>query len=157
MRLFHRAAPLPHVNQMPSSLSACDPTSPVIYLSTTSRKRTRGLALFMQLERCKRWCKKLLHHRVAGVYADTSSTHHPGLQRLLGRLAVCHNQVVVVSRLDRIPSHTDVGRIYRLGARVVATSGEQLPDRYQIPEFVHDSKTFQSTSSTRKSKQGGQR
>ncbi|HMR86003.1 MAG TPA: hypothetical protein PKC31_00885 [Candidatus Nanoperiomorbaceae bacterium] len=103
----------------------CDPDAAIAYLCTDPGDVvTRpGLALHMQHQACRAYVRHRLHRRLAAVFSDTPWSQGQGMKALLAHLAVCHNQQVVVHRIDRLPPDSPAGqRIAALGARVLSVT-----------------------------------
>ena len=86
-----------------------------------------GLALQMQHQACRRFTRQQLRKRLEASFMDNAHSKHDGLRRLLAHVAICHNQRVVVQRLDRLPlGSPEAEQVIRSGARVLSAS-EQNP------------------------------
>jgi hypothetical protein len=115
----------------PESCGDCDPGAAVVYLRTDAKDRVKhqALALHMQDQACRNYVKRHLHRRVEATFADRLGSRLHGLRLMLSHLAICHNQRVVVHRLDRLANQATrdgTVAIHQTGARVLSVS-EQAP------------------------------
>lgn len=129
----------------------CDPDAAIAYLCTSSGDIvTRpGLALHMQHHACRAYVRHRLHRRLAAVFTDTPKSRGRGLNALLAHLAVCHNQQVVVHRIDRLPPDSPAGpQIAALGARVLSVTEHHTRRAASQAALGNDLKTLTDTKET---------
>jgi hypothetical protein len=122
-RCASSASPVP-LTPPPAGMH-CDPGAAIAYLCTepTDIVTRPGLALHMQHHACRAYARHRLHRRLAAVFTDTPGSCGKGLRALLAHLAACHNQQVVVHRIDRLPPDSPAAqRIAALGARVLSAT-----------------------------------
>ena len=119
------AKSLPLANPRVSSCSSCSPSGAVVYLragSVDHAERT-GVMLQMQHHACREFIRHHLRKHLEAVFVDRPDTKAHGFGQLLGHLAACHNQRVVVHRLDRISwDEVNIAKLTRLGARVLSVT-----------------------------------
>lgn len=119
-----RPEPPRPITPPPAGMS-CDPDAAVAYLRTDARDPVcrPGLALQMQHHACREYVRHRLHRRLAAVFADQPGSDGRGMRKLLAHLAVCHNDRVVVHRLDRLPPDSKPAKnVAALGARVLSVT-----------------------------------
>jgi hypothetical protein len=117
-----------HVNPPVHRCPSCDSRSWLAYVSTLPSDDAShgGLSQLAQMRACRQHTHRVAHRRLEATFADSPSSQREGLRSLLAHLAVCHNETVVVHRLDRL-SPSDAIQIVKKGARIVPTDGGRLP------------------------------
>lgn len=116
------------VNPSPEYCQPCNPRALVGYAAIRRGDAARrpGVGLALQTYACRRYSQQAHRRRLEAVFTDTPGSGRQGLRRLLAHLAICHNQTVLVHRLDRLPSGA-AGRIALTGTHIQPVSGERLP------------------------------
>jgi hypothetical protein len=127
--------PLPQANPEVAACPTCSPEGVLIYVcsSLDDAAERQGLALHMQHLACRRFTRRQLHKGLEATFTDSISSRRSGLRRLLAHVAVCHNNRVVVQRLDRLPPDSlEAAQVTEEGARVLsATDQNTRTSRHQ--------------------------
>jgi hypothetical protein len=124
-----RSGGLPLANPGAAVCGQCNPDGVVVYVrhDRGDPAKREGLALHRQHQTCRWYTRHGLRKRLEATFVDNTHTRRAGLERLLAHLAVCHNNRVVVDRLDRLPPGSrPANQVAERGARVLSAS-EQNP------------------------------
>lgn len=123
--------------EVDSSCSVCRSDCPVEYVAVTSNDHMKhpGLALYMQDAACRRFARYRLHRRIDGAFMDMPGTRRTGFKRLLSHLAICHNRLLITSRLDRL-SVAQTRKLGGLAVRVVSATSPNTKKRISQAELI---------------------
>jgi hypothetical protein len=102
---------------------SCNPGRPIEYVAVGRGDQAKrpGLALYMQDAWCRRFAEQHLHRRVEAAFMDAPGMRRTGFKRLLAHLAICHNRLLITSRLDRL-SVAQTRKLGSLAVRVLSAT-----------------------------------
>ena len=132
---------LPPPNPKPNDCERCDPEGVLVYVCNQPGDGVErgGLALQMQHQACRRYTHRRLRKRLEATFMDNAHSRHSGLRKLLGHVAICHNQRVVVKRLDRLPpGSTEADEVTASGARVLSANEQTARSNRRQAAFNRD-------------------